>query len=164
MGEERAVAGSSMRAGRDAVEVARAFLDIVWAKTPPDDARLLTALDQLLVSAHDVHPGEENNPEIDPPRDDWEEVYGLLRERHPDYGHYAIADPLRGAEEAVLLADPIDDLLDLTSDLREVVWRGEHGGAGDAAWYFRFLYEAHWGNHARDLARYIHARLTSNIG
>jgi hypothetical protein len=52
-----------------------------------------------------------------------------------------------------------DDLADITSDLREVLWCWENTSEADAAWHFRFLYQIHWGRHLHNLRSYLHMRL-----
>ena len=56
------------------------------------------------------------------------------------------------------MGDAINDLADLTLDMREVCWLAEHAGVDDAHWSFR-LHFFHWGLHARELSFYLHARL-----
>jgi hypothetical protein len=147
---------------RSAADVARAFLEVVWAEIAPDDAQLAAALDRLLAASHDVPPADGADGDVGPPGDDWSGLYKEVGARFPDYGYYTIASPLDVGEAAVMTGDAIDDLADLTSDLRNVVWRGEHLGADDAAWYFRLMYEVHWGRHARELALFLHARLMAS--
>lgn len=57
-----------------------------------------------------------------------------------------------------MVGDAIDDLADLTLDMREVVWLADHVGVDDAHWSYR-LHFFHWGRHARELSLYLHARL-----
>ncbi|MES2988066.1 MAG: hypothetical protein V4808_09185 [Pseudomonadota bacterium] len=70
---------------------------------------------------------------------------------------YPVADPLAPIDDGKMLADAIDDLADMTRDLREVIWRDEILGPDDAAWAFHLL-AYHWGGHARELGLYLHAR------
>lgn len=56
-----------------------------------------------------------------------------------------------------MMSDALDDLRDITLDLREVIWRAERLGLDDAHWYFH-LHFFHWGRHMRELALYLHAR------
>ena len=58
-----------------------------------------------------------------------------------------------------LVGDAIDDILDITNDLKEILWRFDRFGADDAHWYFRMLYQIHWGEHLRGLAGYLYWRL-----
>jgi len=143
-----------------AAEIAQTFLDVLWADTPPSDAQLAAALDRLLAASHDVLPDDGADGDVTPPQDEWSNLYKQIGVRFPDYGYYSVANPLTLGDASVTVGDAIDDLADLTQDLQQVVWRGQHVGASEAAWYFRLMYEAHWGRHARELALFLHARLT----
>jgi hypothetical protein len=122
-----------------AIDIAQSFLDVVWADVPPTDAELLAAVDRLLVAVHDVPDTEPDGADADLPKRDWETVYKQIAARFPAYGLYAVADPLASRDAAMMTGDAIDDLADLTSDLREVLWRGDQCGPDEAAWYLRFL-------------------------
>jgi hypothetical protein len=145
---------------RSAVDVAQSFLDALWADVAPNDAQLAVSLDCLLAASHDVARAEGVSCEVDPPEDDYSELCEKIANRFPGYGYYSVANPLTVGDASLMTGDAIDDLADLTRDLRQVVWRGKHFGANEAAWYFRLMYEAHWGRHARELALFLHARLT----
>jgi hypothetical protein len=56
-----------------------------------------------------------------------------------------------------MMADAIDDLANITGDMREVVWCAEHVSMDDANFMFRLLF-IHWGQHARRSAYYLHDR------
>lgn len=142
---------------RSAADIARDFLALVWEGPPPDDAALGRALDRLLAESHDVLEAAPAGTGGDPPDLDGTALYREAGDRFPDYGFYPVADPLGAVTDDLVLADAIDDLVDLTRDLREVIWRDAHLGPDDAAWYFRLMF-FHWGAHARGLALYLHAR------
>lgn len=57
-----------------------------------------------------------------------------------------------------MVADAIDDLADLTLDMREVLWFADHFSLNDAHFAFR-LHFFHWGQHARELSLYLCGRL-----
>jgi len=95
--------------------------------------------------------------EVEPPREDWRSLSKGVAERFPAYGYYPVADLTASPGEAAMTGDAIDDILDITLAMREVVWRAENFGIDDAVWYFR-LDDFHWGRHARELALYLHAR------
>jgi hypothetical protein len=81
-----------------------------------------------------------------------------MARRFPALGYYGSAGPKEFAGEA-FVGDAIDDIMDITNDLQEVLWRFDRFDSNDAHWHFRFLYQIHWGRHLRDLARYLHSRL-----
>lgn len=108
--------------------------------------------------AYHVTPdGDVSNADVDGPDQDGALLYRQVAQRFPGYGLYPIADPAAEIGEAILVGDAIDDLVDLTSAMRETVWLAEQQTLGDAHWFFR-LHFFHWGLHARELGLYLHAR------
>jgi hypothetical protein len=141
-----------------AIEAARYFLRLVWEGDAPSDEALLASLDRLVATYHetpDVYPSDED---ADAPKQDGASLQEQLAERFPAYGFYPIADPAAAPGSAGMVGDAIDDLADLTLDMREVVWLADHVGVDDAHWSYR-LHFFHWGRHARELSLYLHARL-----
>ncbi|MCW1987697.1 UNVERIFIED_ORG: hypothetical protein M2348_003447 [Sphingomonas sp. R1F5B] len=114
-----------------------------------------------MAATHDVAVVDGQDVFKPSPEGDWQALYKEVGERFPDYGHYTVASPLEAVEGACMIGDAIDDLADITKDLREVLWRGNNFGPDEATWHFRFAYETHWGRHARELALYLHARITA---
>ena len=56
-----------------------------------------------------------------------------------------------------MLGDAIDDLTDITSTMRDVIWLADNASEVAAHQAFRSLY-FHWGRHARELALLLHTR------
>jgi hypothetical protein len=140
-----------------ALQAARKFLSVVWNGPAPTDAALAAALDRLVAVYHDTPDADSSDTELDPPEQDGTALYKEVAARFPDYGLYPISDPTASVEDAAMMGDAIDDLADLTLDMREVVWLAENVGVDDAHWSFR-LHFFHWGRHARELGLYLHAR------
>jgi hypothetical protein len=141
------------------IETARQFLSVVWEGERPTDEALLTALDRLVEAYHHTPDVGPSDGDLEVPRAAGPTLYQELAGRFPDYGYYPVSDPAGspGSAEAAMVGDAIDDLVDLTLDMREVIWLAEHVGPNDAHWCYRLLY-FHWGRHARELALYLHAR------
>jgi hypothetical protein len=141
------------------IEAARHFLQVVWDGNAPNDAALLAALDRLVAAYRDTPDVGPSESELEAPRLGGPPLYEELAKRFPDYGYYPVSDAAGspGDEAAAMTGDAIDDLMDLTLDMREVVWLADHVGADDAHWSFRLLF-FHWGRHARELSLYLHAR------
>lgn len=141
-----------------AIAAAREFLAVVWDGPPPSDAALAAALDRLVVTYHATPDAAPSDSDLEAPRQDGATLHKELSARFPDYGFYPIADPagLPGAEPP-MVGDAIDDLADLTLDMREAVWLADHVSLDEAHWSFRLLF-FHWGRHARELSLYLHAR------
>lgn len=133
------------------------FLDVVWAGEVPGDEALLAALDGLLSAYHGAPDTGPSETDLEAPICEGPALYQEVAARFPAYGVYAVSDPAAPHGETEKTGDAIDDLADLTSDMREVVWLAENAGADDAHWCLRLLY-FHWGRHARELALYLHAR------
>lgn len=98
-------------------------------------------------SEHDPDPPSENGPAL----------FQAVAARFPEYGYYPVADPLASIEKTASLGDAIDDIADITRDVREVVWRSESQGLADAHWSFQLNY-FHREQHARELSLYLYAR------
>ena len=140
-----------------AVEAARHFLSVVCEGDTPTDAELSEALDRLLVTYHTTPDADVSDSDLEAPRQDGASLYKEVSERFPDYGLYPVADPSASVEETMGMGDAIDDLADITLDMREVVWLADQLTLDDAHWAFR-LHFFHWGQHARELLLYLHAR------
>jgi len=141
-----------------ALEAAKDFLHVVWEGDPPADEKLLQTLDCLIAAYYSTPAGDVTGDDIDPPTQDGSSLYREIADRFPQYGLYPIADPSAAYDDALMMADAIDDLTDITRDMREVVWLAEHVSIDDAHFAFR-LHFLHWGQHARGLAYYLHDRI-----
>jgi hypothetical protein len=133
------------------------------AGTCRDHARLMTVLDRLAAAraacasaAHPAHaPGSEDGLGDGL-------GYKLRRQRvaarFPELGLYATVEPvLSGLPEDPMVGDAIDDLVDVWTELERVAWYLVRGGPEDAARYFAWSYDVHWGRHLRELQLYLHA-------
>lgn len=143
-----------------AVDAAQNFLEVVWNGDPPSDAVLIAALDRLLAVYHETPAVKFKYSESEPPRQEHQAVWDDVAKRFPDYGFYAMVDPLiLDGSETLLVGDAIDDIADISKEMRDTVWYAENLGVDYAHWFFCELYP-HWGHHARDLTGYLFARLT----
>lgn len=140
-----------------AIEAARHFLTVVWGGEAPSDEALLEALDRLVFAYHHTPDAGPSDTDLKAPRFDGATLYEEVARRFPDHGHYPVSDPTASREDAAMMGDAIDDLADLTLEMRQVVWLADHIGPHDAHWFFR-LHFFHWGRHARELSLYLHAR------
>lgn len=136
---------------------AQCFVDLVTASESPSVEMLSRCLDELALSYHDTPQGDPNESGY-LPKTEGRVTHADISQRFPDLGYYGSADPNEVPGQA-LVGDAIDDIMDITNDLKEVLWRFDRFGPDDAHWHFRFLYRVHWGEHLRELARYLHSRL-----
>jgi len=143
------------------VDALLAFVDVPEPLAPRDLPRLVALLDELALSV----PGWDGKPpacDDDPPERDAEQRRGALAARFPGLGYYRVvapAEPDGDDDGEVTLADAIDDLLDISSDLLDARWYREHGDAGDGERCAGEMFRYHWGRHLRDLQSHLHRRL-----
>jgi hypothetical protein len=97
-----------------AIAAAQQFLSTVWDGQPPSDEALLRVLDRLVAAYHETPHGDVTDAEVDAPRQDGASLYKQVAARFPSFGYYPVADPIKSLEDALMTADAIDDLADLT--------------------------------------------------
>jgi hypothetical protein len=137
----------------------RHFLSLLRDGDPPSEVALSKALDELALAYHNTPACQPSDADIEAPRSEDQERAAWLRNRFPTLGHYAVSDPTEIVTDKPLVGDAIDDLADIAGDLEEVLWRFEHVSVDEAHWYFRMLFEIHWGRHLRELQLYLHAKM-----
>jgi hypothetical protein len=133
---------------------ARRFVDFATVGEVPSLGMLARCVDELALSYHDTPAGEPDENDDTPPAE-IDATYAEIGSRFTAFGYYSTVFGIGVSEEA-LIGDAIDDILDVTNDLKEVLWRYERFGVDDANWYFRMLYQIHWGEHLRGLANYLY--------
>ena len=141
------------------IVAARRFVDLATCGPIPSLGALARCLDELALGYHDTPAGEPCESEDKPPSE-IDVAHTDIAARFPDLGYYGMVFGIDVPGEAVV-RDAIDDIVDITNDLKEVLWRFDRFGADDAHWYFRMLFQIHWGEHLRGLAGYLYWRLRS---
>ena len=92
--------------------------------------------------------------------EDWQRICGRLDRLLGDGDLYWGIDPAGTGEQEPVAGSLTDDLADIYLDVNEGLKLLAAGGAEvDAVWEWRFLFWSHWGIHATDAIRVIHARL-----
>jgi len=149
------------------IDASRRFLAFLKGDSTPSDEQLARALDELTMAYHEAPEGDPADEDVEPPSREYEQYkrrYAELGAKFPDYGYYSVADWTEPLSKESVIADAIDDLADIEGDLDEVIWRAENLGVDDAHWYFRFLYNIHWGRHLRELSLYLYGRIDPDDG
>jgi hypothetical protein len=140
-----------------AVIASKNFLDEVWTGEAPTISRLIELLDRLLVSYDDTANVKAPYYELDPPERDWKAVYDQAGKRFRDFGLYPITDPSEEGIGTLMMGDAIDDIADITLELRGTIWYAENHSNEYAEAYFKEFY-FHWGQHARELLLMLHRK------
>jgi hypothetical protein len=140
--------------------VIRQFLSILDDGEVADDATLSLLLDKLAFAQHFVEFTFDEADYPDSPRRDQGELRRLVSQRFPDYGFYNVPVTVTKeiAESKCMVADAIDDILDIANDLLDVEWRWANTSEANALWHFQNSYSSHWQAHLRGLQFYILAR------
>ncbi len=142
----------------------RAYMDFVLSteRQTEDplfrDKTLMRHLDTLASLMHDVVvPTETIEDELEATDIDFRDVYKRIDANFPEYGHYAVVNPVESVDApAPMVGDAIDDLADIYRDLSEFIWRYEHSSPYDALFHLDLTYTSHWGGHLRELQLYLH--------
>lgn len=148
-----------MTADTASLDVARSFVRLIMEGHVPSVETLALRLDELVLAYHRAPGGEPADEDAEPMLGDAGARYEHIARRFTDLGLYSVADPLEVPAADPLVSDGIDDLADIVRDMEEVLWRQKFLGADDANWHFRLLFTTHWGQHARELALYLHTKL-----
>jgi hypothetical protein len=144
---------------RKAIE---AYVDVVEspALTPEERlVRLPAALDELAVAVRGINFEFDETDYADDPSEDFQAIYKVVGRRFPTLGYYNVAGSITKeiGESKVLIADGIDDIVDILLDLKGVLWRLDNTSVDDALWHLNHDYQSHWGRHLWDLQLYLYA-------
>ncbi|GAB5407995.1 MAG: hypothetical protein BalsKO_03600 [Balneolaceae bacterium] len=119
---------------------------------------LVFALDRLavLIQNFDYTYDETDFPKS--PDYEYSEIRKKVESRFPDLGYYNVAldivEKVGFGENGT--GDAIDDITDIAIELLKVQWRFNNTSTEDALWNFEFSFNAHWGQHLRELQLYLH--------
>jgi hypothetical protein len=130
------------------------FVDEPNPVAEDDQLRLESILDKLSVVRHELGPVvglEFEDGDTDPPRGDQSELRDRISKRFPMLGFYHIPEAVTTdfLKTGLHLGDAMDDILDITRELSDVVWLIEQERPIKACWDFGFGYDHHWRYHLR---------------
>lgn len=131
-------------------------------------AELASVLPGLYASATklpDVRPEGDDEPPRESRFEDWQLVRGRLDRLLGDHDLYWAIDPSGTAEQEPAAGSLSDDLADIYLDVNEGLrLRATGRSEVDAVWECRVSFWSHWGAHAADAIRVIHARAGGGRG
>ena len=122
-------------------------------------AGLLTAASKL----PDVSPSEVDLPD-GPSQEQWSERFAALQRALGEWEGYWTTMAAHGEDaEQVVMLSLGDDLADIWRDLKQGLLALDAGAPpDDVIWEWRFGFYAHWGRHATEALRALHARVADN--
>ena len=109
-----------------AVTASQNFLEDVWIGEPPPISRLIELLVRLLVSYHDTASIKAPYYELHTPQRDWKASHDQVCNRFPELGLYPTTDPSDDGVGTLMMGDAIDDIADISAELRRTVWYAEN--------------------------------------
>ena len=129
---------------------------------------LVAALSSLVSAAArlpDVEPSSVELPDA-PSQEDTRERFAAVQHALGEWDAYwtSLGPSGDGADEAAML--PLsDDLVDVWRDVKRGLLALDAGcRVDDVLWEWRFAYWTHWGRHATEALRALHARVAENGG
>lgn len=131
-------------------------------------AALEASLADLIAAASripDVPPSDDEVPE-GPSHDEWAGRFAALQRALGDWSGYWTTLETHGDDAPQTVTLPLgDDLADVWRDLKTGLLALESGWPpGDVQWQWRFDFYVHWGRHATEALRALHARLADSGG
>ena len=133
------------------------IVEVGTGSTEQDEEKIIYLLDFLALQMHSVKPqGRYDGEEV--PENDYPTIRKLAEERFPNWGYYNtprdVSEKL--AETELVVGDSIDDITDIVSDLKVVIWSYQNENETNALWHLQDSYHGHWRWHMRNLQVYLH--------
>ena len=123
-------------------------------------ASVLPSLYSTAAKLPDVRPEGGVEPKPESRFEDWQLIRGRLDQLLGDRDLYWTLDPSGQAEREPVAGSLSDDLADIYLDVNDgLTLLGAGGSEVDAVWEWRSSFWSHWGVHAADAIRVIHARV-----
>ena len=143
-------------------QTVRDFFAVLDSPMQPKEreSALTRVLDRLALAYHSAAGPFDDTDYADPVAPDAASLRTRIAPLFPDFGWYNEAEEIAGSpgHQGIVVADAINDLVDIATDLQEVLLRWESTSETDALWHLRFGFESHWGKHLRSLQLYLYAR------
>lgn len=139
-----------------------------WADDPAEGApgvraaliRLVALYEAALALPEPWHPGVESEQE--PQRladEEWTMVYRRVGKALPVGTYGVVSEPLVVPPEEAVLGDIGDDVADIYRDVVAGLVAFESGARLQARYEWSFGFQSHWGTHAVEAIRALHAYL-----
>jgi len=138
------------------------FEELDWRQTTKRLRVIIPSLMSAAMQMSDASPTDNDAPST-VTNEQWSERFSAVEATLSERGSYwTAADVFVSSEPEVVNLPIADDLADIWRDLRNGLNRLEAGGQlSDIVWEWRFLFDVHWGAHAAEAIRALHAVATS---
>jgi hypothetical protein len=138
------------------------FLDLIDKGTESIDNNEETlglVLDRLALASHFIAYNFDDKDYEEAPDRDSKMLRQLITSRFPNFRYYNSPEEvtLNISKTKIVVGDAIDDIIDITVELSNVMWCWKNTSIEDALWHFKNRFDTHWELHLRDLQLYLWA-------
>lgn len=122
-----------------------------------NEKTLTALLDHIALASHYIDQKPDEVEYIDTPKEEAKPLRQLICSRFPNFGYYNSPENFTTeiSESGIVVGDAIDDILDITLELKSVEWCWQNISVANALWRFRNGFDTHWGLHLRELQLYL---------
>ncbi len=138
-------------------QIVERLIAIVMKGEAGIEREFLSLLDQLAWKISEMTP-KDYPVGAEVPEGDSFAIRKAAAQCFPDWGLYNVAGNITQelATCEIHLADAIDDVADIISDLKTAWWSYQHESEDVASWHLLFSFYNHWRAHMRSLQLYVH--------
>jgi hypothetical protein len=139
-----------------------------WPQRVEFVAEVAQALAELIAAAGHLPHVEPSDAELSgrPSDEQWRERFAGVQSVLRDWdGYWTAIEPFGGWEMESVMLTLADDLADVWRDMKHGLAALDSGASDtDVIWEWRFSFYSHWGRHATEALRVLHARLADDDG
>ena len=133
------------------------LIDDPDSTVPSSEDELVEMLDGLTWAYHLSKSQLKTPSDLEPETVNADEIRQKVVKLFPDLGYYNVPEYVSKniARPQMLVADAIDDIVDIYLEMHKVLDYWQAGDIPGAMWQFEWGYLSHWGAHTRQLQWYL---------
>jgi hypothetical protein len=134
---------------------------VLWARQILDVLAEVYSIGQKLPDLSLLEVSRDTPEEFRVGEHDWKQIFERVSRAIPQRYYWVYFDPILkpDSEQEAVVGDLADDLADIYRDLKSglSIWENQLGiQVPEIVWNWKFLFQAHWGQHAIDAMRALH--------
>jgi hypothetical protein len=136
------------------------FVDLIEngrGSVEENEKSLSLLLDKLALASHFVNDSKGQSADLKIPQIDSTKLREIVSNRFPKYGYYNSPNDVTSkiTETEITVGDAIDDILDITMELKTVLFYWDNSSSENALFQYQNGFNNHWALHLRELQLYI---------